>query len=230
MSNEELVKRYNSGDTLILNELTENNLNLIRFVAKKFSIHCSFIDFDDLVQEGWKGFYRAVQTYNPDLQNAARFSTWAIYWIRQAMQRFLEQKTPKLYEVSIYEEYGEDLTLLDSIEDPEVERNLWRNIETRELRKELEEVMDKYLSLRQKQIIKLYYGWDGVCWTKSDIARLFNIRRQTVSEQHKYIIRSLRRSSWGYKRLKDHYTEIKSNLSYKDPIASATLTAMKIID
>lgn len=230
MSNEELVKKYASGDTLALTELTEKNLNLIRFVAKKFSVQCNFIDFDDLIQEGWTGFYRAVQTYKPDLPNSAKFSTWAIYWVYQSIQRFLEQKTPKSKEISIYEEYSEDLTLLDTLEDTEAEYKFWSYIERNELREELEDVMEKYLPLKQRQIIKLYYGWDGLRWRTTAIAKLFNIRQQSVSAQHKDIIRRLRKTAWGYKRLKDHYTEIKSNLSYKNPIASATLTAMKIID
>ncbi len=218
MDNEELVKRYKSGDTMVLSELTENNLDLIKFVANKFTIGCSFISFDDLIQEGWTGFFRAVQTYNPDLPNSAKFSTWAVLWIKQAIQRYLEQKTPKSQEKSIYEEYGEDLAVLDSLEDPAAERNFWRYIENRELRKELDDTMGKYLTLSQREIIKMYYGWNSdICFTFTAIGEVLGLSKQSVVQQHNRAMRRLRESGWARKRYKEYFVQQRLKYSYSNP-------------
>lgn len=59
-TNEELVEQYKSGDFMVLGELTQNNMGLIHMVANKYSARCSFIDNEDLVQEGWTGFFRLL--------------------------------------------------------------------------------------------------------------------------------------------------------------------------
>ena len=221
-SNEDLVDKYQSGDFLALDELTSNNMQLIKFIASKFTIHQSYIDFDDLVQVGWTGFFRAVQTYRMDLKNSAKFSTWAVYWIRQAIQRYLEQRKPKTQEISLCEEIGEEITLEDSIEDPEALHNLYREIERKELQKELDEVMDDRLSLKERDILKLRYGWESeVRWSYADIAKLYGI----TGSGSKVIVESalfkIRRSPWGRQRLKEHFIEkglLIKDISYRTVI------------
>src|SRR5206468_3800561 len=76
----ELGRRLLAGDPMAKNELIRAHLRLVIAVAKKYVGHT--IALSDLVQEGNLGLIRAVEKFNPAL--GFRFSTYAIWWIRQA--------------------------------------------------------------------------------------------------------------------------------------------------
>ncbi|QPK64426.1 sigma-70 family RNA polymerase sigma factor [Methylomonas sp. LL1] len=61
------------------------NTGLVAFVAYKF--RASSLSFDDLMQEGLVGLIKAVDRFEPDRGNC--FSTYAIFWIRQAISRLI---------------------------------------------------------------------------------------------------------------------------------------------
>lgn len=79
-----LAKRIADGDQAARNKLIESNLRLVASIARKY-IGKSTIPFLDLVQEGNKGLIKAVDTY--DYTTGNKFSTYAYYWIRQAITR-----------------------------------------------------------------------------------------------------------------------------------------------
>lgn len=67
--------------------LAEANSGLVLFIANQYK--CGFLDFDDLVQEGQTGLLRAIDKYDHHL--GFQFSTYAAYWVRQAMSRALSR-------------------------------------------------------------------------------------------------------------------------------------------
>jgi RNA polymerase primary sigma factor len=85
----ELAKRIEKGDTAAKNRMIESNLRLVVSNAKRY--RGLGLPFLDLIQEGIIGLIRAVEKF--DYRRGFKFSTYATWWIRQAMQRALQQQS-----------------------------------------------------------------------------------------------------------------------------------------
>lgn len=87
MNNEEIVSEIRAGRSVSENMqlLYENNLPLIKRTIKPFA---AYEPMEDLLQEVYFGLLAAVQHY--ESSEHTKFSTYAIYWWRQSVQRYLE--------------------------------------------------------------------------------------------------------------------------------------------
>ncbi|WP_080146508.1 RNA polymerase sigma factor RpoD [Marinilactibacillus piezotolerans] len=78
-----LAKRIENGDTIAKQELAEANLRLVVSIAKRYVGRG--MSFLDLIQEGNMGLMKAVEKF--DYEKGFKFSTYATWWIRQAITR-----------------------------------------------------------------------------------------------------------------------------------------------
>src|SRR3712207_4841057 len=84
----DLGYRARSGDARARARLVEKNLRLVVSVAKRY--RGMGLPFEDLIQEGNIGLMKAADRFDPELGNC--FSTYAVWWIRQAIGRAIEDK------------------------------------------------------------------------------------------------------------------------------------------
>ncbi|MGR5961128.1 sigma-70 family RNA polymerase sigma factor [Bacillus cereus] len=84
--NDYLIQKYrDTNESKYLDRIIEVNIKLVQSIAKKFLNLGHMLEFDDLVQIGIIGLYKAVEKFDENLGYS--FSTYATWWIKQRINR-----------------------------------------------------------------------------------------------------------------------------------------------
>ncbi len=94
-----LMARVAAGDRDARDQFFQANMRLVFFVIKRYTVPDS-LTFEDLVQWGAMGLWEAIHRFDPTRQT--KFSTYAVFWIRQAIGRALDN-TATLIRVPVHQ-------------------------------------------------------------------------------------------------------------------------------
>ena len=138
----ELAVKAKAGDTDAKQKLIQSNLKLVMTIARK-AIHVSKLPLVDLIQEGNLGLMIAAEKFNPDL--GYRFSTYATWWIKQAMFKAISEQSYCM-KIPVYSQ--ETLSKFSKVK-AEMERTYNCQVTNQDVAKKMDiepEKIDTYLS------------------------------------------------------------------------------------
>lgn len=189
---QKLLERLESGDKDAKDILIKRNLRLVAHIVKKYS---QTEEADDLISVGSLGLMKAINTYK--LGHGTQFSTYAAKCIENEILMLIRANKKHKGNVSIEDVLGADdenneITIADlSYDDNE---DVERIVEHKFLSAKLNDVLKKYLSDREYQIMCMRYGLNGLpVLTQREVAVELQISRSYISRLEKKSLELLRR-------------------------------------
>lgn len=225
MTNEELVVLYQSENKQALESLINNNQGIVRKLATKYNGLNKLIEFDDLIQSGTIGLINAANKYDITMENRANFITYAFQYIEREIYNCVNGRSSKnINNTKFYKTFkslnemvgeNEETELLELVNghDNGIE-NIDEQLYLKQLRNELEGAMIDYNTLREREVLKLRYGWNIKPILLSEIGELLQVSTERVRQIECNAIRKLFNSKWGRTKGKQYAEEIIGPYTY----------------
>lgn len=177
----EYLEKYKSGDEEAKKVLIERNLRLVAHIAKKYTN--PNIEQEDIISIGTIGLIKAVNSFKGN--KGVRLATYAARCIENEILMYFRATKKIQQEVSLNESIGQDkegnvITFIDVIENDSI--SIDEQIDLKIKVKKLYEKISKVLKDREKTIIELRFGLNGVePKTQNEVAQMLGISRSYVS-------------------------------------------------
>ena len=215
-----MVVQYQKGNKAVLDDIYIKNKGIIGILANKFYTDDRITEKADLVQEGFFGLLKAVEKF--DSSKGVKFTTYLTKWVYAKMHRYVTTRSTECKEISLYTPTVEDMQLEETIKDDTdyIEEADYR-LDNQILHKELDEVMYKYLTLREQEVLKLRYGFDCKACTFIEIADMLDVSRSLSGTIHNNAIRKIRRTGWYVTKKKEYLVD-----TYKEELSKGTLNGI----
>lgn len=189
---DDLVNRLVEGDESVRSILIERNLRLVVYIARKFEN--TGVNIEDLISVGTIGLIKAVNTFDPNKK--IKLATYASRCIENEILMYLRRNSKVKAEISFYEPLnidwdGNELLLSDILG---TENDVVYNLIEDEVDRQLLMVAMKKLSDREKEIVQLRFGLNGIGEkTQKEVADMLGISQSYISRLEKRIIKRLKK-------------------------------------
>ena len=187
-----LVKKLESGNEAVKDELVEHNLRLVVYIARRFQN--TGVDLDDLISVGTIGLIKAVGSFSSEKN--VKLATFASRCIENEILMHLRRTVKLKNEVSFDEPLnvdgdGNELVLADVMgTDSDA---VYKKIESGVESELLKEALSK-LNVREKEIMEMRYGLNGgEEKTQREVADMLGISQSYISRLEKKIIVRLKK-------------------------------------
>lgn len=187
-----LVGNLEMGDESIRSILIERNLRLVVYIARKFEN--TGVNVEDLISVGTIGLIKAVNTFAPEKK--IKLATYSSRCIENEILMYLRRNNKIKTEISFYEPLnidwdGNELLLSDILG---TDSNVVYNYIEEEVDKQLLAIAMDKLNPREKEIIELRFGLNGVHEkTQKEVADMLGISQSYISRLEKRIIKRLKK-------------------------------------
>ena len=169
-----LLQQAAAGDEAARARLIERNLRLVVYIARRFEN--TGVNIEDLISIGTIGLIKAVDTFDPD--KGKKFASYASRCIENELRMELRRTRRAGPQLSLQEplEAGGQLTLADTLPDEtDMEADCEQRADAARLRSMVEQ-----LPGRERQIMRLRYGFGGAAQTQQQTAQTLHISRSYV--------------------------------------------------
>ncbi len=177
----EIAVRAKQGDKEAKKILVQSNLKLVLTIARK-AIHVSKLPMVDLIQEGNLGLMVAVEKFNPEL--GYRFSTYATWWIKQAMFKAISEQGHCM-KIPVYVQ--ETLSKFSKVK-AEMEKAYNTTVTTKQVAEKMNiepDKIDSFLSAYTSSV-SIEGSFDGKDGSELSVAEIVADNQATVEENIEY--------------------------------------------